>query len=65
MFYLFNFFFVLYSLFLYTWFRCGIYDYLRVSGRSKTYIHKNRKGMKTTGSIHNCTRNVPSVCGIR
>lgn len=46
MFYLSNLFFVVYSLFLYAWFRCGIYDYFRVSGRSKTFINKNRQGLK-------------------
>ena len=33
-----------YNLLLYTFFRSGIYSYLRLSKMSKTYIKKNRKG---------------------
>ena len=37
---------VLYNLLLYSIFRSGIYDYIRLSKRSKTYIKKHRKGFK-------------------
>ncbi len=46
MFYLFAFLFVIYQFFLYALFRGAIYDYLRMSKVSKTYIRKNRKGIK-------------------
>jgi len=38
--------FFIYHIFLYALFRGGIYDYLRLSKVSKTYIRKNRKGIK-------------------
>lgn len=37
--------FILYSIFTYFWFRSGIYDYLRLSKISKSFIRKNRKGV--------------------
>jgi len=37
---------VLYNALLYAIFRGGIYDYIRLSNRSKTYIKKHRKGVK-------------------
>lgn len=46
MFYLFAAFFIISELFLYAFFRGSIYDYLRLSRVSKTYISKNRKGIK-------------------
>lgn len=46
MFYLTAIFTALYNLLLYAFFRSGIYDHLRLSKMSKTYIRKNRKGLK-------------------
>lgn len=37
--------FTLFTIFIYFWFRSGIYEYLRLSKMSKTYIRKNRKGV--------------------
>lgn len=44
MFYFLNLIFALYGWFLYAVFRSSIYDYLRISKVSKTYIRKSRKG---------------------
>lgn len=41
-----SFFTALYNLLLYALFRSGIYDHLRLTKMSKTYIRKNRKGLK-------------------
>ncbi len=38
--------FTLFTFCIFFWFRSGIYDYLRLSKISKTYIRKNRKGIK-------------------
>ena len=46
MFYFFNIVIVLYNLVLYANFRSGIYDYLRFSKMSKTFIKNHRKGFK-------------------
>ncbi len=46
MFYLFIICFIIYHFFLYAFFRGAIYDYLRMSKVSKTYIRKSRKGIK-------------------
>lgn len=46
MFYFLHIVIVLYNLLLYSIFRGGIYDYLRLSKMSKTNIRKNRKGLK-------------------
>lgn len=46
MFYFFNIVIVFYNLLLYTIFRGGIYDYLRLCKMSKNNIKKSRKGLK-------------------
>ena len=45
MFYILNLILVLYNIILYMFFREGIYDFLRLSKVSKTYIKKNRHGV--------------------
>ena len=39
-----NFFFLLISIYCYGYFRIGVYEYCRLSGMSKTFIKKNKKG---------------------
>ena len=48
MFYFYALILVVYNLFMYAFFRSGIYDFLRLSKVSKTYIRKNRKGIKNS-----------------
>ena len=45
-FYILNLIFSVWGIFLYTMFRSSIYDYLRLSKVSKSYIRKKRKGIK-------------------
>lgn len=46
MFYILNLILVLYNIILYMFFREGIYDFLRLSKMSKTYIKKSRRGFR-------------------
>ena len=50
---------VLYNLLLYSFFRSGIYDYLRLSKMSKSNIKKNRKGLKDYWLYQSINKHTP------
>jgi len=45
-FYLWNAIYVILSLFLYVYFRCGVSDYLRFRKKSRSFLRKNKKGLR-------------------